>query len=522
MPLSDVVSVVVTTQNPSVTVAGFGVPNIISQNAAWTERSRTYQSISDVAGDWATTTPEYNAALKIFSQQPSPEKIRISRANGSPVAQRWAASLVAATLAAVYKLRLSTANGTETLASYTAAASVAWVALTVYAKGDLVTNDTGKLYTCITAGTAAGSGGPTGTSADITDGTVHWMYAGAGGAGVTSNDAIVNGVKAAVDALSYVPAITVSLQGSAGSRTLRFLANATTSWFAVDLDDPNLMAVLQDHDAPTGTTIATDLDAILDETTDFYGVVTLYNSSAYVAAVAAWVEANKKLYVAATPDTIVATTANSGATDIAHVLKGFSYARSQAFFHPRAAEFPDAASFGRWFPVSPGGDNWRMKPLVGVSSGWGNGRQYTSTQRTNIGDKHGAWYYDMSGVDVVGGQGTTASGEFVDVTRGVDWWTARVGERLANRFIQLDKIPFTDNGIALIEAEVRAQNDEGIAAGLINPGSPPGIPAPTVTVPRSGQVSAANRALRQLPGVNTSWVLAGAINHLTVNAQVTK
>jgi TP901-1 family phage major tail protein len=34
----------------------------------------------------------------------------------------------------------------------------------------------GNVYKCITAGTSASSGGPSGTSADITDGTAHWKY----------------------------------------------------------------------------------------------------------------------------------------------------------------------------------------------------------------------------------------------------------------------------------------------------------------------------------------------------------
>lgn len=44
---------------------------------------------------------------------------------------------------------------------------------------DVVTNDGGRKYICITAGTSAGSGGPTGTGTDITDGTVHWRFLGA-------------------------------------------------------------------------------------------------------------------------------------------------------------------------------------------------------------------------------------------------------------------------------------------------------------------------------------------------------
>lgn len=53
------------------------------------------------------------------------------------------------------------------------AAPSAWQASTAYAINDAVTNS-GKTYLCITAGTSAGSGGPTTDAADITDGTVHW------------------------------------------------------------------------------------------------------------------------------------------------------------------------------------------------------------------------------------------------------------------------------------------------------------------------------------------------------------
>ena len=59
---------------------------------------------------------------------------------------------------------------------------VAWAPTTGYVATpgarSVVTND-GRTYICITGGTSAGSGGPTGTGTDITDGTVHWRYLGA-------------------------------------------------------------------------------------------------------------------------------------------------------------------------------------------------------------------------------------------------------------------------------------------------------------------------------------------------------
>ena len=56
-----------------------------------------------------------------------------------------------------------------------------WQASKAYVVGDIVTNDSGKVYTCDTAGTSASSGnGPTGTGANITDGSARWDYTSAG------------------------------------------------------------------------------------------------------------------------------------------------------------------------------------------------------------------------------------------------------------------------------------------------------------------------------------------------------
>ncbi len=55
-----------------------------------------------------------------------------------------------------------------------------WTALTHYAVGDRVLNNSIKTYTCTIAGTSAASGGPTGTGTNIVDGTVHWDFVPAG------------------------------------------------------------------------------------------------------------------------------------------------------------------------------------------------------------------------------------------------------------------------------------------------------------------------------------------------------
>lgn len=89
--------------------------------------------------------------------------------------------------------RAANGQGDEfaTTANATLVALSAWLASTAYGVGAIRTNAS-KLYYCITAGTSAGSGGPTTTAADITDGTVHWMYLCEGTAGVLAPAKAVN------------------------------------------------------------------------------------------------------------------------------------------------------------------------------------------------------------------------------------------------------------------------------------------------------------------------------------------
>lgn len=87
----------------------------------------------------------------------------------------------------------STAQEFTTNADATIAAVSAWVGSTVYLVGARVTNSD-NVYECITNGTSAASGGPTGEDPDIADNDVHWVFVGAGtGAVDTAATAVVSG-----------------------------------------------------------------------------------------------------------------------------------------------------------------------------------------------------------------------------------------------------------------------------------------------------------------------------------------
>jgi hypothetical protein len=65
-----------------------------------------------------------------------------------------------------------------------------WQASRAYAVGDQVSNG-GNLYRATAAGTSAGSGGPSGTGASITDGGVTWAFVQVG-SDISLNNATVN------------------------------------------------------------------------------------------------------------------------------------------------------------------------------------------------------------------------------------------------------------------------------------------------------------------------------------------
>lgn len=525
MPLSDISTINVTTTGAGVTRAGYGVVNIVSFTAAWAERYRSYSSLSAVAADFAANTAEYMAAEMVFGQSPRCPRLVITRAALKP-AQQFTYSVVSPVAAQDYKVRVAVPTGTVFTsqdATFNCGGATGWRPSGLWSKGDLVIASDGVgLWTCKGPSQIAYEGGftgygaasgPTGVSGDFREGQIYWMYAGSGVTGAVTNDAIANGLKSKIEALGAPTAIatgvanalTTSLVGSAGSRTVRLTANTAGKFFGTQVYNRAALGMVQDHADPG---IATDLAAIKLAYNSWYGLITTHNSEALVAAAAAWVEANTKLYAAASQDTAVATVTESGsATDIAHDIKAAAYARSWVFHHPSNDEFADAGEMGKFFPYSPGSETWRMKTVAGLTV-----ETYSDTEVQNMKDKYVHFYYDIGGRNVVGGDAKTGSGEYVDVTRGIDWYTSELQAKLANLAISSPKIPFTNAGIDMVEAKIAEQNKAGIVAGLIAD-----YPEPTITAPDVADVSSEDKADRELSGVTTEWTLAGAIHHITVS-----
>ena len=257
----------------------------------------------------------------------------------------------------------------------------------------------------------------------------------------------------------------------------------------------------------------TDAVTAVNEDGAFYGLSSYSHVAATITELSVWANANKKIYGYSTAD---AATKLTTVTDTMATLQASSYDRSFGLFggnagvdEADATEYPESAWMGNRFPTPPGSSTWMFKTLNGITVD-----KMSTIESTNIRDKNGNTYETIGGVNITR-EGKMASGEYIDVIRGVDWLESRMEERIYGRLVNLEKIPYTNAGIAIIENEIRAQLQEGIAAGVLD-----GERGYTVTVPRISEISANDRANRILPDIKFEAFLAGAIHRTTINGSV--
>lgn len=544
MYLDDLVSVQIdsTTRTPS--REGFGTPCVVAYHALYADRSRRYTSLAGMRTDgFLTTSAAYKQAQTVFSQSPRVAGLKIGRRALPPtqvVVLTPPDSPVASTAHTVKIDGLTatfTSDGTPTLAE--ACTGVA-AAINALADVDAIIATGGASTAGVQSLTATAFNGVVGAAAmsparalsftfsshtDWDATTITVTGTDVDGNTITDTFAVPNGGSATVAGTKHFRTVTgVSIPaqtGTGGTYTMGTRAPVTavasgtevtcTAPVAGELHSYEVTtANLSIHDTTTDPGIATDLGAILAADPDFYGVLLDSNSSTEIMAAAAWTEANGKLFGAQSADTLCTTSGNT--TNVMYLAKAAGYARTAITYYPSiglTTAWFTAGWMGKLFPKSPGKATWAHKTIAAVSV-----YTLTDAQRAAI-EAYGGNHYLAAGGIPITFPGKTASGEWIDVTRDIDWLRARLKERQLFLVANRDKIPFTDAGISLVVGEVRAQLDEAVDAGVLA-----GDPKPTVTAPRAADVSEEDRAARHLPGVEFGGRLAGAIHTLDITGRV--
>lgn len=282
-----------------------------------------------------------------------------------------------------------------------------------------------------------------------------------------------------------------------------------SSGVEVTVEVPRRQIKRKDGTPDTVVTHVADITAINNEYDGWYGLMLAQESEAITNAVAAYIETQRRIMVSVTADDDVLDALST--TDLASDLASSNFARTALYYHPKPHEYPNAGHLGNELPRDPGSYTMKFKTLAGVET-----VTMTNTEKTVATSKRANTYTATAGVSIVEEGVVSAAGEFIDITRFVDWLRARMQERIYARLINLDKLPFTDSGIGVIESEVRGQLQDGIDAGGLA-----ADPQPTVTVPKAADVSFISKAARTLDGVSFQATLAGAIHNLVIQGVVT-
>jgi hypothetical protein len=264
----------------------------------------------------------------------------------------------------------------------------------------------------------------------------------------------------------------------------------------------------------------TDIDNIITADNEWYVLHPI--DLADEEDVAEHIETLEKIMITWSPDPdIVNEDFSTDIDSIAKVLHNLNLDRSAVIYTGKgfpvgtqtygASEYIDCAWSGKELTTDPGSSTWANKNLNAIEADNLTGNQYDNaiSKKANV-------YTTFAGLGMTR-NGTVASGEYIDIIRGIDWFTARLRERLLLLLATSPKVPYTNHGILLVENQVRAQIQDGINVGLID-----GTRGTFyVTAPEVLDIDPQDRIDRILRDVEFQWRAAGAIHTLIIKGRVT-
>lgn len=270
--------------------------------------------------------------------------------------------------------------------------------------------------------------------------------------------------------------------------------------------------------AESTESVADMMNAITAEDDDFYGWCLTSRTQEDVLAAAEWTEAQIKIFGTSTNEE-GALNADSE-TDTLFKLFNGNYFRTFAFYHAKAAtESIEAAIMARCFSILPGGETWANKRLASITAD-----NLTETQFNAVKAKNGNTFERFRNIAITQ-RGMVAGGEWIDIIRFRDWLQEEITTNVFNALVNNNKIPYTDEGIAIIENQVRAALDLGTKRGGVAPDEydengdiNKGY---VITVPRASSISPTQKASRILDDVNFTARVAGAIHAVKIYGSLT-
>ena len=251
------------------------------------------------------------------------------------------------------------------------------------------------------------------------------------------------------------------------------------------------------------------VEAATSYNNDWYMIAIDSKAAADIEAVAEIIQSQRKMFAASTSD--VGVPDSSVSNDIGSLLKDKGFDRTFLVYSEyAAADFPEVAWMGSQLPEIPGSNTWSFKGAPGVQVS-----RLTTSKIGTLEAKNVNFYTRLGGVNMFR-NGYTSQGEWIDTMIFVDWLQARIAEQIFYRLATKKKIPMTQLGAAIVEAEIRSVIAQGIQNGGIADS-----PAPIITSPNVLDIPEVQRAQRVLGDFGFRVRLQGAAHRIIVRGVVT-
>lgn len=537
MALRDIVQLVITRRNPTVTAAGFSTPLVLSYHSRFNDRMRSVASVAELeALGFCSDDQAHKDVSAIFAQPRPPATVKIGRR-----ALAFTQTLVLTPTVAnstEYALELDglevsytsdgTATGAEIATNLTAAVNalgdadaIVEALATAVPGADLTGTSLDGAVGYRTMSPSRRLAFVLSNHADFDAGTATVTGKDAGGNTITETFTIPNGGNDTIKGTKRFARVTrvqfPAASGTGGSWTLGTRApmaatvtdttNVTLTGVAgqVTLVEVTAGAISVD-DTTADPGISTDFAACVAEDPDFYGVLVDHNGPAEVLALAATIESHANRYL------LMAVASESGCfdgdsiTDVLYTLKDLLRYRAAPIVHPVFGVSAAAAWMGNGIAYTAGTVTWALREVVGLPT-----YTLTSEQRTAVLAKNGTLLETNAGrTHTVGGK--VSGGEWVDIIHGIDRLHARMSERVFGALLavsQDSKAPFTDAGIHLVDTEIRGQLKSDEAIGFLDAGW-------STSAPRASSYTAAQRRSRVVSGLTWTAAPQGAIHAVEI------
>ncbi|WP_061232735.1 DUF3383 family protein [Leptospira noguchii] len=211
-------------------------------------------------------------------------------------------------------------------------------------------------------------------------------------------------------------------------------------------------------------------------------------------------------------------------TDDLNVLTGRNSIWEYITLHKTPDSFPEAAWVGNSVPRRVGSYNYAYLPLDGVENSG-----YTNSQVSSVFSENGNLIVDFGGKQVPY-PGISTGNVYADVVENRCWLKARLKENISSLFLNSDVVPYTIQGIQMIEAKMREVFVQAGVQGIIAPvetdadktRSDLGDYQYKINLPDTiDEIPTNDRNNRVLPNVTFSCRLRGAINEVDIDGELT-